>query len=160
MYVSSTCASSTLRSPPFVVSTADDVQALLDAVDDTHNGITFCVGSYGSNQSNNVEAMAERFARRTHFLHFRNVIKDGASFVGYPDRPSTPPVPEESTVPAPWVAQGEGGGAPAYGHWGGDAGLAQEAEPAPPPAPAPPFRRGESRCGACAPAGACTGGSG
>ena len=59
--------------------------------------------------------------------------EDGASPVGYPDRPSTPPVPEDSTVPAPWVAQGEGGGAPAYeyGHWGGDAGLAQEAEPAP-----------------------------
>lgn len=56
-------------------------QALLDAVDDTHNGITFCVGSYGSNQQNNVEAMAERFAKRTHFLHFRNVIKDGPSFV-------------------------------------------------------------------------------
>ena len=49
--------------------------------------------------------------------------EDGASPVGYPDRP------EDSTVPAPWVAEGEGGGAPAYGHCGGDAGLAREAEP-------------------------------
>lgn len=66
---------------PRVVSTADDVQALLDAVDDRHNGLTFCVGSFGSNTINKVEEMAERFASRTHFLHFRNVIKDGESFV-------------------------------------------------------------------------------
>jgi len=61
---------------PRVVSTEADVAGLLGAVDDVHNGITFCVGSYGSHPENDVEGMARRFAKRTHFVHLRNVRKD------------------------------------------------------------------------------------
>mmetsp|Transcript_8050 Transcript_8050/g.23632 ORF Transcript_8050/g.23632 Transcript_8050/m.23632 type:complete len:415 (-) Transcript_8050:139-1383(-) len=62
---------------PRVVSTAADVRALLAASDSVHNGITFCVGSYASSPTNDVEAMATEFAGRTHFLHLRNVRKEG-----------------------------------------------------------------------------------
>lgn len=62
---------------PRVVSTREDVAQLLGAVDSVHNGLTFCVGSYGSNVANDVEAMAVEFAARVHFLHLRNVRKDG-----------------------------------------------------------------------------------
>jgi mannonate dehydratase len=58
---------------PRVVSTAADAQALLDAVPTEANGLTFCVGSYGSRADNNLVAMIENFAPRIHFLHLRNV---------------------------------------------------------------------------------------
>ena len=68
---------------PRIVSTASDVEYLLASYESAHNGLTFCVGSYGSNRSNQVEQMAERFASKTHFVHLRNVKRtDGAgSFV-------------------------------------------------------------------------------
>jgi mannonate dehydratase len=61
---------------PRVVSTPDDVQTILDAVDDPANGITLCAGSYGSRPNNDVVAMASRFADRIHFAHLRNVSKE------------------------------------------------------------------------------------
>ncbi len=61
---------------PRVVSTPDDVQTILDAVDDPANGITLCAGSYGSRPDNDVVAMAKRFADRIHFAHLRNVSKE------------------------------------------------------------------------------------
>ncbi len=67
---------------PRVVSTPDDVQTILDAVDDPANGITLCAGSYGSRSDNDVVTMAERFADRIHFAHLRNVTKEpDGSFV-------------------------------------------------------------------------------
>jgi len=61
---------------PRVVSTPDDVQTILDAVDDPANGITLCAGSYSSRPDNDVVAMASRFADRIHFAHLRNVSKE------------------------------------------------------------------------------------
>ena len=57
----------------------DDVKHLLAAVDSIHNGLTFCVGSYGSCPDNDVEGMAARYASRTHFVHLRNVRAARAS---------------------------------------------------------------------------------
>ncbi|WP_308493903.1 mannonate dehydratase [Microbacterium terrisoli] len=67
---------------PRVVSDADDVQALLDAAPAVANGLTMCVGSFGSVPTNDVVAMTERFANRIHFAHLRNVTleADGKSF--------------------------------------------------------------------------------
>lgn len=67
---------------PRVVSTADDAQALLDAAPSPANGLTMCVGSYGSIPTNDVVAMARRFADRIYFAHLRNVTiePDGKSF--------------------------------------------------------------------------------
>jgi len=58
---------------PRVVSTAEDAAAMMAAVDSPANGLTFCVGSYGSRADNDLVAMTKRFAPRIHFLHLRNV---------------------------------------------------------------------------------------
>lgn len=68
---------------PRVVSDSDDVQFVLDAVPSRANGLTMCVGSFGSLATNDVVAMTRRFASRIHFAHLRNVSieADGKSFV-------------------------------------------------------------------------------
>jgi mannonate dehydratase len=58
---------------PRVVSTAEDARRILRAVDREANGLTLCVGSYGSRADNDVVAMAREFAPRIHFAHLRNV---------------------------------------------------------------------------------------
>ena len=55
------------------VRTEADVAFLLNAVDSPHNGITMCVGTFGSHAGNDVEGMVERFKERIHFVHLRNV---------------------------------------------------------------------------------------
>lgn len=61
---------------PRIVSDADDIAFILEAVDSPANGLTFCTGSLGANPANDLPAMARRFAHRTHFAHLRNVRKD------------------------------------------------------------------------------------
>lgn len=61
---------------PRIVSDADDIAWLLDAVDSPANGLTLCAGSLGANPKNDVPAIARRFADRIHFAHLRNVRKD------------------------------------------------------------------------------------
>jgi mannonate dehydratase len=58
---------------PRVVSTEADAAAVLDAYDSRANGLTFCVGSYGSRADNNLPDMIKAFAPRINFLHLRNV---------------------------------------------------------------------------------------
>ena len=58
---------------PRIVSTADDAAALLDAYDSRSNGLTFCVGSYGSRPDNDLLAMIAAFGPRINFMHLRNV---------------------------------------------------------------------------------------
>lgn len=67
---------------PRVVSTADDAQQILDAAPSWANGLTMCVGSYGSVLTNDVVEMTRRFADRIYFAHLRNVTiePDGKSF--------------------------------------------------------------------------------
>lgn len=71
---------------PRVVSTADDAAAVLAAAPSEVNGLTMCVGSYGSRPDNDVVAMTQRFADRIHFAHLRSVTldADGASFTEAP----------------------------------------------------------------------------
>jgi mannonate dehydratase len=61
---------------PRIVSTAADVAALLDAYDSRSNGLTFCVGSYGSRADNDIVGMIAAFAPRINFLHLRNVKRE------------------------------------------------------------------------------------
>ena len=56
--------------------TSDDIDFLLGAVDSNANGLTLCTGSLGAGASNDLPAMARRFASRTHFVHLRNVSKE------------------------------------------------------------------------------------
>jgi mannonate dehydratase len=61
---------------PRVVSTAEDVGAILAACDTPANGLTFCVGSYGSRADNDLLAMVREFAPRIHFAHLRQVMRE------------------------------------------------------------------------------------
>lgn len=67
---------------PRVASTADDYQALFDAVPSKANGICLCTGSLGVRPENNLPAMAERFGPRIAFAHLRATKReaDGLSF--------------------------------------------------------------------------------
>src|SRR5204863_7757174 len=58
---------------PRVVSTASDIEFILEAVDSRANGLTLCSGSLGAHPKNDVPAIAQAFADRTHFAHLRNV---------------------------------------------------------------------------------------
>ena len=61
---------------PRIVSNADDLAFILDAVPSQANGVTLCSGSLGANPANDVPAIARRFADRIWFAHLRNVAKD------------------------------------------------------------------------------------
>lgn len=58
---------------PRVVSTAQDVRNILRSVESPANGVTFCAGSFGAREDNDLTAMAREFAPRIHFAHLRNV---------------------------------------------------------------------------------------
>lgn len=64
---------------PRIVTSGEDIAWLLNAVDNPHNGLTFCAGSLSAGLHNDVPALARRFAGRTHFVHLRstNVTPDG-----------------------------------------------------------------------------------
>ncbi len=61
---------------PRIVSNQSDIDFLLGAVDSAANGLTLCTGSLGAGPGNDLPAMAQRFASRTHFVHLRNVSKE------------------------------------------------------------------------------------
>ena len=64
---------------PRIVTDADDIRWLLNAVPDPHNALTFCAGSLSSGAHNDCVAMAREFASRTRFVHLRSceVFPDG-----------------------------------------------------------------------------------
>lgn len=61
---------------PRIVSDAEDIAFVLDAVPSSANGLTLCAGSLGANPLNDVPAIARRFADKIHFAHLRNVARD------------------------------------------------------------------------------------
>ncbi|MBS1667043.1 MAG: mannonate dehydratase [Bacteroidetes bacterium] len=61
---------------PRVVSTASDIQTLVDAVPSLNNGLCFCTGSYGVRLDNDLPKMVEQFADRIHFLHLRSTKRN------------------------------------------------------------------------------------
>lgn len=67
---------------PRIMSTADDYAAILDAVDSPANGMTLCSGSLGARPDNDLPAMMDRFGPRVHFLHLRNVRREGTTVAG------------------------------------------------------------------------------
>lgn len=56
---------------PRIVTCDDDISRFLDAVPNPHNGLTFCAGSLSAGAHNDVVALAEKYADRTHFVHTR-----------------------------------------------------------------------------------------
>lgn len=57
---------------PRIVTCEEDIDWFLHAVDDFHNGLTFCAGSLSAGAHNDVPAMAHKYAKRTHFVHLRS----------------------------------------------------------------------------------------
>ncbi|HRP46970.1 MAG TPA: mannonate dehydratase [Trueperaceae bacterium] len=62
---------------PRIVGDAAAIQAVLDCSSSPAHGLTFCTGSLGASAKNDLPAMARSFARRTHFVHARNVKRRG-----------------------------------------------------------------------------------
>jgi mannonate dehydratase len=60
------------------MSTAQDVEDIINAVPATANGLCFCTGSFGARPDNDLVSMLKKFADRIHFLHFRNTKRDTA----------------------------------------------------------------------------------
>jgi len=61
---------------PRVVSTAKDIELLINAVPSLANGLCFCTGSYGVIASNNLPAMVKQFSDRIHFIHLRSTRRN------------------------------------------------------------------------------------
>lgn len=56
---------------PRIVTCDADIEWFLNAVPDSHNGLTFCAGSLSAGAQNDVQALARKYASRTHFVHAR-----------------------------------------------------------------------------------------
>ncbi|MFK7734021.1 MAG: mannonate dehydratase [Pseudomonadales bacterium] len=63
---------------PRIICTADDVARLFELQPSQANGITLCVGTYGSRPDNDLPAMAKQFGERIHFAHLRGVLRDNS----------------------------------------------------------------------------------
>jgi mannonate dehydratase len=61
---------------PRVVSSGEDLNWILKAVDSPANGICLCSGSLGAGAKNDPVAIARAVAPRIHFAHLRNVAKE------------------------------------------------------------------------------------
>jgi mannonate dehydratase len=67
---------------PRVMSTEADYAAVMAAVDLPANGITLCSGSLGARPDNDLPGMMQRLGERVHFLHLRNVTREGDAIRG------------------------------------------------------------------------------
>ncbi len=80
---------------PRIVTSEEDIAWFLSAVDDPHNGLTFCAGSLSAGAHNDVVAMARRFASRTHFVHLRSCsVLSGGNFIEAPHTAGRANLPE------------------------------------------------------------------
>ena len=67
---------------PRIMSTGADFRTILDAVDSPANGMTLCSGSLGARPDNNLPAIMAELGHRVHFLHLRNVKREGSDLKG------------------------------------------------------------------------------
>jgi mannonate dehydratase len=61
---------------PRVVSNEQDILDIYNAVDSPNNGLTFCTGSFGVIESNDLPGMVKRLGHRIHFIHLRSTKRD------------------------------------------------------------------------------------
>ncbi|WP_430417302.1 mannonate dehydratase [Parasphingorhabdus sp.] len=61
---------------PRVICTPDDLDRLFGELPSPANGMTLCVGTYGSRPDNDLPQMALDYATRIHFAHLRGVTRD------------------------------------------------------------------------------------
>ena len=63
---------------PRIISTQEKLKRMMDAVPNKHNGVTFCMGSYGTNLNNDLIETIKMLKGRIHFAHVRNLrFNDG-----------------------------------------------------------------------------------
>ncbi len=58
---------------PRIINSEKNILRLMAAVDNPHNGVTFCSGSYGTNLDNDLPDMIRSLKGRVHFAHVRNL---------------------------------------------------------------------------------------
>ncbi|MBR2996797.1 MAG: mannonate dehydratase [Lachnospiraceae bacterium] len=58
---------------PRIINNEKNILRLMNAVDDVHNGVTFCAGSYGTSLANDLPHMIRVLEGRIHFAHVRNL---------------------------------------------------------------------------------------
>ena len=58
---------------PRIIINKENINRLMKAVDDPHNGVTFCSGSYGTNLNNDLPDIIRSLKGRIHFAHVRNL---------------------------------------------------------------------------------------
>ena len=67
---------------PRIVTNEEDIDWFLNAVDNPHNGLTFCAGSLSAGEHNDTRVLAKKFAKRTHFVHLRSTeAMPGGNFI-------------------------------------------------------------------------------
>lgn len=67
---------------PRIITTEENLDRFLKLVDNKYNGLTFCTGSLGSGDFNDIVKMVDKYSSqgRIHFMHVRNVklVGDGS----------------------------------------------------------------------------------
>ncbi|MDO4562879.1 MAG: mannonate dehydratase [Clostridia bacterium] len=58
---------------PRIIVNKANIQKMMNMVDNPHNGVTFCSGSYGTNLENDLPDMIRSLKGRLHFAHVRNL---------------------------------------------------------------------------------------
>ncbi|MCR5831050.1 MAG: mannonate dehydratase [Lachnospiraceae bacterium] len=58
---------------PRIITNKENILRMMNMVDDVHNGVTFCSGSYGTSLKNDLPDMIRSLKGRIHFAHVRNL---------------------------------------------------------------------------------------
>ena len=58
---------------PRIIINKENILRMMKMVDNPHNGVTFCSGSYGTNLENDLPDMIRALKGRIHFAHVRNL---------------------------------------------------------------------------------------
>ncbi len=58
---------------PRIIINKQNILRMMKMVDDPHNGVTFCAGSYGTNLANDLPDIIRSLKGRLHFAHVRNL---------------------------------------------------------------------------------------
>ena len=58
---------------PRIIINKENILRMMKMVDNPHNGVTFCSGSYGTNLNNDLPDMIRSLKGRIHFAHVRNL---------------------------------------------------------------------------------------
>lgn len=56
-----------------IINSEQGLLKLINAVDNSHNGVTLCTGSLGSNPENDIVGIISKLKGRIHFAHIRNI---------------------------------------------------------------------------------------